>query len=80
MASIGDYWDEHTTKEIFDLLREYKDLFPTSITELKGIKGDIDNVVILYFWGWGSKHIGQYQNHFGSWDLALPALERDLSI
>jgi len=28
LALIGDYWDEKTTKEIFDLLRQYKDVFP----------------------------------------------------
>jgi len=41
IASVGDYWDEQTTKEIFDLLQEYQDLFPVSVAELKGIKGDI---------------------------------------
>ncbi len=35
MASIGDYWDEQTTKEIFDMLHEYEDLFPASVVELK---------------------------------------------
>jgi len=29
------------TKDIFDLLREYEDLFPSSAAELKWIKGDI---------------------------------------
>lgn len=41
LASIGDYWDEQMTKDIFDLLREYEDLFPSSAAELKWIKGDI---------------------------------------
>ena len=31
LASIGDYQYEQTTKEIFDLLKEYEDLFPASI-------------------------------------------------
>jgi len=47
MASIGDYWDESTTREIFDLLHEYEDLFPASVAELKGIKGDIREMKIM---------------------------------
>lgn len=47
MTSIGDYWDEKTTREIFDLLHEYKDLFPASVTKLKGIKGDIGEMNIV---------------------------------
>lgn len=47
MASIGVYWDEHTTKEIFDLLREYEDLFPALVAELKRIKEDIDEMKIV---------------------------------
>lgn len=41
IASIKDYWDEQTTREIFDLLCEYEDLFPASVAEIKGINGDI---------------------------------------
>jgi len=33
IASIGDYWDDKTMKEIESLLREYEDLFPRSFTE-----------------------------------------------
>jgi hypothetical protein len=47
LASIGDYWDEQTTKEIFNLLREYEDLFPSSVVELKGIKGDLGEMKIM---------------------------------
>jgi len=47
MASEGDYWDEQTTKEIFDLLQEYQDLFPASLAKLKGIKGDIGEMKIV---------------------------------
>jgi hypothetical protein len=36
---VGDYWDEKTSQERQSLLREYKDLFPKTISELKGIKG-----------------------------------------
>jgi len=31
MESIEDYCDEHTTRDIFDLMCEYEDLFPTSV-------------------------------------------------
>lgn len=47
MASIGDYQDEQTTKEIFDLFCEYEDLFPTLVAKLKGIKGDIKEMKIV---------------------------------
>jgi len=47
MAFIGDYWDEHTTKEIFYLLCEYNNLFLASVTELKGIKADIGEMKIV---------------------------------
>jgi len=39
-AFIGDYWDEQTVCKITDLLHEYRDLFPTKLTEMKGIAGD----------------------------------------
>lgn len=32
LASISDYWDEQTTKEIFDVLKEYEYLFPVSFS------------------------------------------------
>jgi len=44
---VGDYWDEQTTKEIFDLLQEYQDLFLSSIVELKGIKGNLGEMKIV---------------------------------
>jgi len=47
MVAIGYYWDEQTTKEFFYLLREYEDLFPASVAELKGIKGDIGEMKIM---------------------------------
>jgi len=46
-SSIEDYWDKHTTKEIFDLLKEYEDLFPSSVAELKGIKGEMGEIKIV---------------------------------
>jgi hypothetical protein len=39
IAMVGDYWDEKTSQEIHSLLREYEDLFPSTFSELKGIKG-----------------------------------------
>jgi len=47
ITSIGDYWDEQSTKEIFDLLREYEDLFPSSILEIEGIKGELRETNIV---------------------------------
>ena len=47
MASVGDYWDEQKTKDIFDLLQEYQDLFPSLVAELKGVKGDIGEMKIV---------------------------------
>jgi hypothetical protein len=41
MASIGDYWDEQTIDRITKLLREYNDLFPTTVIEMKGIAREI---------------------------------------
>lgn len=34
-------------KEIFDFLREYEDLFPLSILEFKGIKGELWEMKII---------------------------------
>lgn len=47
LGSIGGYLDEQTTKEIFNLLVEYDDLFPSSVVELKGIKGYIGEMKIV---------------------------------
>ena len=46
MASIGDYWDEHTVERITELLCEYNDLFPTTFTEMKGIEGELGEMKI----------------------------------
>ena len=43
----GDYWDEQTTREIYSLLQEYEDLFPSSVAYLKGIKGDMGEMRII---------------------------------
>ena len=41
MANIGDYWDEQIVESITELLHEYNDLFPTTVTEMKGITGEL---------------------------------------
>ena len=41
IASIRDYWDDETIGHIVELLQEYQDLFPTKITNMKGILGDL---------------------------------------
>lgn len=38
---LGDYWDDVTVDKVAELLREYQDLFPTKITDPKGI---VDNL------------------------------------
>ena len=38
---LGDYWDDATVEKFVEFLREYQDLFPTKITELKEILGDL---------------------------------------
>ena len=47
LATIGDYWDEQTTKEIFSLLKEYEEFFPSSVEDLKGIRGDMGEMRII---------------------------------
>jgi hypothetical protein len=39
LANVGDYWDAATIDKITELLHEYRDLFPTKFTDMKGIKG-----------------------------------------
>jgi hypothetical protein len=45
MANIGYYCDEQTIESITELLCEYSDLFPTTFTEMKGIAGEMGDVV-----------------------------------
>ena len=47
LATVGDYWDGETTKEIFSLLQEYEYLFPSSVADLKSIKGDLGEIRIM---------------------------------
>jgi len=36
-AMLGDYWDDAMVDKVAELLREYQDLFPTKVTDLRGI-------------------------------------------
>jgi len=40
-ATLGDYCDDATVDKVTKSLREYQYLFPTKITDLKGIIGDL---------------------------------------
>ncbi len=41
-ATIGDYWDEEMVRKVTELLHEYRDLFSTKFSEMRGIIGDIE--------------------------------------
>jgi hypothetical protein len=45
-AQIGDYWSDETVEKIVDLLHKYKDLFPTTSLEMKGIVGELGEMNI----------------------------------
>lgn len=38
---LGDYCDDAMVEKVVELLREYQDLFPNKIAELKGILSDL---------------------------------------
>ena len=40
-AMLGDYWNDAMVDKVGELLRQYQDLFPTKIIDLKGIVGDL---------------------------------------
>ena len=40
-ATLSDYWDDSTVDKFTELLREYQDLFPTKIMDLKWIVSDL---------------------------------------
>jgi hypothetical protein len=46
LASIRNYWDEQTMKNIHALLWEYEYLLLNIFSELKGIKGDIGEMKV----------------------------------
>ena len=45
-ANIGDYRFNDTMEKIIDLLHEFQDLFPTKISEMKGIVSDLGEMKI----------------------------------
>ena len=45
-ASVGDYWDEDTMSKITNLLHQFKDLFPTKFSKMKGILGYLGEMKI----------------------------------
>jgi hypothetical protein len=46
IASIGDYWDNETMEKITKLMREYSDLFPTTISDMKGVVRELGEMKI----------------------------------
>ena len=38
---LKDYWENAMMDKVAELLREYQDLFPRKITDLKGIIGNL---------------------------------------
>jgi hypothetical protein len=46
LENVRDYWDASTIDKIIELLHEYKDLFPTKFTDMKGIKGPMGEMRI----------------------------------
>ena len=45
-ANIGDYWNEETMAKIIYLSHEFQDLFPTKLSKMKGILGDLGEMKI----------------------------------
>jgi hypothetical protein len=43
---IGDYWNNDTIEKVVEFLREYQDLFPTTLSEIKGTAGDLGEMKI----------------------------------
>lgn len=46
MPIVGDYWDEETISQVVELLKEYKDIFPSVFLAMKGIAGDLREMKI----------------------------------
>jgi hypothetical protein len=46
IANVGDYWDVATIDKITELPHEYQDLFLTTFTDMKGIKGHMGEMRI----------------------------------
>jgi hypothetical protein len=41
MESIGDYRDNQIAERITELLHEYNELFPTKLSNMRGLVGEI---------------------------------------
>ena len=46
IAKIGDYWNEHQTTEIINLLREFQDVFARDYKDLKGLVQEMGEMKI----------------------------------
>ena len=45
-SNIGYYWDDENVKNIMDILHEFQYQFPTKLSEMKGIVGDLGEMNI----------------------------------
>ena len=45
-SNIKEYWDDETIEKITELLHEFRDLFPTKFSEMKGIVRDLREMKI----------------------------------
>jgi hypothetical protein len=45
-VEIGDYWNDETVEKIVDLLHEYQNLFPNTLSDMKGIVGELGELKI----------------------------------
>ena len=46
IAMIGDYWNEHQTTEIINLLKEFQDVFARDYKDLKGLVQEMGEMKI----------------------------------
>ena len=46
IAKIGDYWNEHQTTAIINLLREFQDVFARDYKDLKGLVQEMGEMKI----------------------------------
>lgn len=46
MPTIGNYWDEEMATQVVDLLKEYQDIFPHNVSEIKGIIATLGEIRI----------------------------------
>lgn len=46
MDTVGDDWDEEIVIQEVDLLKEYEDIFPRTLSKMKGITRDLGEMKI----------------------------------